>query len=260
MGEDYNSTFLHFTLNESMEQFSHSRGILPFKVESLFTRKLRPTFLLFDFKTEKVVWGDVNVWFIGSSIPIYTSILFIHILVHSLIAIRVRIWTRDLLSTNLIIKMMNRLLGCSARCFVHFCSTGKYKNDHKQIFFHFSKFCNLDFQKTGKMYCCDTQICTAEFLLFVAIVLQPPPPIPYIQLLFLIFLHGEAITECINKIISSFFQNRRKKISESTKNTSGYNSPFFFMRNKTMHSCSLSTNYIFCTKKFQKYLMLFSCK
>ena len=139
MGEDYNSTFLHFTLNESMEQFSHSRGILPFKVESLFTRKLRPTFLLFDFKTEKVVWGDVNVWFIGSSIPIYTSILFIHILVHSLIAIRVRIWTRDLLSTNLIIKMMNRLLGCWARCFVHYCSTGKYKNNHKQFFFSFFK-------------------------------------------------------------------------------------------------------------------------
>ena len=41
-----------------MEQFSHSSGILPFKAESLLTSKLRPTFFLFNFKTEIVIWQN----------------------------------------------------------------------------------------------------------------------------------------------------------------------------------------------------------
>ena len=59
----YNNSFLHFILNESREQFSHSSGILPFRVENLYVKMFKQTFLLFDFMIEKCVCRDVRIWF-----------------------------------------------------------------------------------------------------------------------------------------------------------------------------------------------------
>ena len=58
----FNNSFLHFTLKESIELFSHCRGILPFKINNWFVRIFRPTFLLFCFKILKCVLRDVKIW------------------------------------------------------------------------------------------------------------------------------------------------------------------------------------------------------
>ena len=62
-----------------MEQFNPSSGIFPFKAENLFTSRLRPTFLLFNFKIEKLVWRmlmfDLNLKVSNLKIYILTSLL-----------------------------------------------------------------------------------------------------------------------------------------------------------------------------------------
>ena len=63
----FSSKPLHFTLKDSNEQFSQPSGILPFKIDNLFTKILSPTFLLV-FRTEKVVCRDVEIWFKLSSV------------------------------------------------------------------------------------------------------------------------------------------------------------------------------------------------
>ena len=47
----FRKSFLQFILNVGREWFSHSNGILPFKIEIRFAKMLIPTFFSFDFST-----------------------------------------------------------------------------------------------------------------------------------------------------------------------------------------------------------------
>ena len=40
------NSFLHFTLNVSMDKLNQVRGILPFSIQNLFANAFRPTFCL----------------------------------------------------------------------------------------------------------------------------------------------------------------------------------------------------------------------
>ena len=58
----YRNSFLQCILNEGREQFSHSNGILPLRIDKRFAKMLIPTFFSFDFNIIKLFCLEVKFW------------------------------------------------------------------------------------------------------------------------------------------------------------------------------------------------------
>ena len=59
---DHSNNFLHFTLNDSMEEFSHPSGIFPLMADKRLVSEFIPTFLLFELMIVNMVCLDVRIW------------------------------------------------------------------------------------------------------------------------------------------------------------------------------------------------------
>ena len=57
----HRNSFLHRILKDDNVPLSQVKGILPLITESLFARRLRPTFVEFDFKITKFLCLEVKV-------------------------------------------------------------------------------------------------------------------------------------------------------------------------------------------------------
>ena len=59
---DAKKCFLQLVLNVSRDAFNQVRGIRPFRIENLFARVFRPTFVLFVFEIKNTVCLVVKIW------------------------------------------------------------------------------------------------------------------------------------------------------------------------------------------------------
>ena len=58
----HSKSFLHFSLNDSIERFNHVKGIISLIKWNLLAKELIPTLLLLFFKILNIDWHDVKIW------------------------------------------------------------------------------------------------------------------------------------------------------------------------------------------------------